>query len=388
MTRFEAHPTQDTYKGLKKQRWDIFCTVIDNYGDIGVCWRLARQLSQQYDIQVRLWVDQLESLHAICPEVDPVKTEQSWYGINIQNWSKTFPVVVPADVVIEAFACRVPDSYLVAMANAQVKPIWINLEYLTAELWAAEWHGMASPHPTLPLTKYFFFPGFTERSGGLLPQEMTSSEHIATISNLPNRETGVLWVSLFAYENPAFGTLLHAFSHGSQAVMCLLPEGRLLPQAAEWLHESKIRAGGVFQRGQLELRVLPFMAQTTYESLLRLCDINFVRGEDSFIRAQWALKPFVWHIYPQTEQAHEQKLKAFLDCYCQGLPGKIATDLMNFWYSWNRGVLDVGAWEKFWQHAIVLQQHAQHWGNALNQQTNLITRLVQFCMEKQRINGL
>jgi hypothetical protein len=21
--------------------WDIFCRVIDNFGDIGVCWRLA-----------------------------------------------------------------------------------------------------------------------------------------------------------------------------------------------------------------------------------------------------------------------------------------------------------------------------------------------------------
>ncbi|WP_187492385.1 elongation factor P maturation arginine rhamnosyltransferase EarP, partial [Pantoea agglomerans] len=25
-----------------KVTWDIFCTVVDNYGDIGVTWRLAR----------------------------------------------------------------------------------------------------------------------------------------------------------------------------------------------------------------------------------------------------------------------------------------------------------------------------------------------------------
>ena len=24
--------------------WDIFCSVVDNFGDIGVTWRLARQL--------------------------------------------------------------------------------------------------------------------------------------------------------------------------------------------------------------------------------------------------------------------------------------------------------------------------------------------------------
>ena len=25
--------------------WDIFCQVIDNHGDVGVCWRLARELA-------------------------------------------------------------------------------------------------------------------------------------------------------------------------------------------------------------------------------------------------------------------------------------------------------------------------------------------------------
>ncbi|MBY0444112.1 MAG: elongation factor P maturation arginine rhamnosyltransferase EarP, partial [Burkholderiales bacterium] len=38
-------------------RWDIFCRVIDNYGDIGVCWRLARQLSFEHGFAVRLMVD-------------------------------------------------------------------------------------------------------------------------------------------------------------------------------------------------------------------------------------------------------------------------------------------------------------------------------------------
>ena len=41
--------------------WDIFCTVIDNYGDIGICWRLARQLRVDDGQRVRLWVDDLTS---------------------------------------------------------------------------------------------------------------------------------------------------------------------------------------------------------------------------------------------------------------------------------------------------------------------------------------
>jgi hypothetical protein len=31
------------------------------------------------------------------------------------------------------------------------------------------------------------------------------------------------------------------------------------------------------------------------------------------VRALWAGKPFVWHIYPQHDNAHHAKLQAFLD---------------------------------------------------------------------------
>jgi uncharacterized repeat protein (TIGR03837 family) len=47
--------------------------------------------------------------------------------------------------------------------------------------------------------------------------------------------------------------------------------------------------------------------------MLRACDLNFVRGEDSLVRALWAGQPFVWHIYPQDDNAHHAKLQAFLD---------------------------------------------------------------------------
>ena len=42
-----------------RRTWDIFCSVVDNFGDIGVCWRLARRLSAGLGQQVRLWVDDL-----------------------------------------------------------------------------------------------------------------------------------------------------------------------------------------------------------------------------------------------------------------------------------------------------------------------------------------
>ena len=45
-------------------RIDLFCRVIDNWGDAGVCWRLARQLVRERGAQVRLWIDQPQVLAA------------------------------------------------------------------------------------------------------------------------------------------------------------------------------------------------------------------------------------------------------------------------------------------------------------------------------------
>ena len=55
--------------------WDIFCKVIDNYGDMGVCWRLAADLASRAH-RVRLWVDDLAALSWMAPgpELVPLKT--------------------------------------------------------------------------------------------------------------------------------------------------------------------------------------------------------------------------------------------------------------------------------------------------------------------------
>ena len=148
--------------------WDIFCTVIDNYGDIGVCWRLARQLAAEHDCRVRLWVDDLQVFQPLCPQLDPQLAIQQVLGVEIRRWETPFPEITPGNIVVEAFACNIPDGFVTAMARREPRPVWINLEYLSAENWVAECHALPSPHPRLPLTKYFFFPGFTCDTGGLL----------------------------------------------------------------------------------------------------------------------------------------------------------------------------------------------------------------------------
>src|SRR5690606_19815468 len=87
---------------------DIFCKVVDNYGDIGVCWRLARQLAARPDCgAVRMWVDDLKSFARIAPEVNPGAESQTLGGITLFKWDTTLcelpETVAPADIVVEAF---------------------------------------------------------------------------------------------------------------------------------------------------------------------------------------------------------------------------------------------------------------------------------------------
>lgn len=138
--------------------WDIFCTVIDNYGDIGVTWRLARQLAVEHAIPVRLWVDDLAAFRCLQPEIDPVQPVQYLSGVEIRPWRLASEgQIEPAEVVIEALACRLPEAFLLRMAARQPPPLWLNLDYLSAEDWVAGVHRLPSPHPRLPLTQYFFY---------------------------------------------------------------------------------------------------------------------------------------------------------------------------------------------------------------------------------------
>jgi len=370
-------------------RWDIFCHVIDNYGDVGVCWRLARQLTTGFGITVRLLVDDLRALQKICPEINSNLAIQSVQNIQVLHWMQPFPELVPADVVIEAFGCELPASYVAAMAatmKGKTGKRWINLEYLSAEPWVAGCHRLPSPHPYLPLTKYFFFPGFTAATGGLIREANLFVQRDALRSDSAGlrNELGMSCpasdetiVSLFCYDHAPIHRLLNAWTASNSPVRCLLPEGVASLQAAQWAKKSRLTAGESVQRGKLVLQVIPFMTQERYDHLLWACDCNFVRGEDSFIRAQWAARPMIWQIYPQQENAQHPKLEAFLDLYCLGLVDDAADALRHFYRGWNGNTqLD---WDNFWKHRKVLQQHAVTWAEQLADIPDLASNLVNFC---------
>ena len=359
---------------------------MDNFGDIGVCWRLARQLAGEHGLAVRLWVDDLSSAHRLIPSLDVDQAVQRIEGVDIVHWAKPLPTWEPGDVVISAFACAPPESFVEAMARRERKPVWINLEYLSAEDWVLGCHRLPSQHPRLPLTQHFFFPGFDDRTGGLLREAGYAVRRAAFSASgfraslgLPIAVPGELLVSLFSYENAGLAELLECWRQALFPVTCLVPEGRVLPQIAAVLGLHELRRGDVVERGSLTVRVLPFVEQARYDELLWACDLNFVRGEDSFVRAQWAERPFVWHIYPQQDEAHLAKLDAFLMRYGAGLDATAARALSDFWHAWNRGADVAAAWPVFQATLPVLDGYAADWSNRLQASGDLAANLVQFC---------
>ena len=383
---------------------DIFCTVVDNYGDIGVCWRLARQLANEHGVTVRLWVDDMASFSKLCPGLVVTLAIQHQRGVEIRHWGILFAEVLPAQIVIEAFACELPEHYVLAMAAQTVKPLWLNLEYLSAEDWVADCHGLPSPHPRLPLLKYFFFPGFTKETGGLLQEQdllarrdafqadTIEQDHYWQSLGVPARLAGELRISLFSYENAAVQGMLAVWSAGEQPLTCLVPEGRILPQIAAYFGRAKLAAGDVIGQGSLRVHVLPLVEQEEYDKLLWACDINFVRGEDSCVRAQWAARPFIWHIYPQHDGVHLKKLHALLALYGHGLQPDAKQALSGLWGLWNRaesagddvGMEPVRLWNDFLAHQAILLQQAGLWAQQLSA-NNLALNILDFSRKVGRI---
>lgn len=355
--------------------WDIFCRVIDNYGDIGVCWRLARQLAREHGRRVRLWVDDPGSLQPLCPEVDAKADGQLCNGVEIRHWSETALFDRPAEVVIEAFACDLPDAYLAAMANVDPKPCWINLEYLTAEAWADDCHGMASPHPSLPLTKYFFFPGFSGATGGLLRETYLLDERDR--STFQSGGSEAFEISLFCYDTAPVSGLIDALAKMPNPVVCHVPPGKPLAAVSNFLGGD-----GPWRCGNASIQPIPFMPMDDYDRLLWRCDVNFIRGEDSFVRAQWAGKPFIWQIYFQDEDAHLVKLDAFLERYCHGMDKKLEIVVREMFVAWNTGGNVESAWLNFIANYADIARHNSHWAETQALLPDLASALVKFCTTK------
>ena len=386
----------------------FFCRVIDNLGDVGVCWRLSRQFAHEHGKEVTLWIDHLASLKKICPVADTSLAWQQVEGITVRQWPQDAMRFSPEDVgdmVMEAFACALPEAYVEAMAarkkSGMPECVWLNLEYLSAEDWVEGCHALPSPHPGLPLTKHFFFPGFTKKTGGLILERDLLSRRDAFLRDAQARQAflkqigvnvpeGACLLSLFCYDHAPVSALFEAMQADPEPVICLVPQSVATDAVSAFLQEPAA-VGAAVTRGNLCVQVIPFLTQADYDTLLWACDVNLVRGEDSFVRAQWAGKPFVWQIYQQDENAHAVKLDAFLNRYIDDLPNEAALAVARFALAWN-GLRDAQAFGDKWlslrENIPVLQWRGQRWANVLSDNGDLAGNVMQFVSNRLKCKAL
>lgn len=351
-------------------RWDLYCRVIDNHGDAGVCWRLAADLAGRGE-SVRLVIDDPLPLAWMAPG--------GRAGVELQRWEAGVTLAPGADVVVEAFGCELPAAAVAEMAARTTPPVWINLEYLSAEDYVERSHGLPSPQQAGPgagLVKWFFYPGFTPATGGLLREPGLLARRAAfdaaawLAAQGLRRDPRERVVSLFCYANPALPALLDRLADAPTL---------LLATAGEAARQVQAALGPSLRRGPLRAALLPYVPQTEFDALLWSCDLNVVRGEDSWVRAQWAGRPFLWQAYPQTDAAHHAKLEAFLDRLLLGAEERLARAVRELHRAWNdpRAALPDLPAAPDWQRLVT------DWRERLAAQPDLTTQLLGFVARKR-----
>jgi uncharacterized repeat protein (TIGR03837 family) len=344
-------------------------------------------------------IDDLVIASHIIANLDATKQQQTINGIEICTWDESSKKC--ADVVIETFGCNLPEQYVQQM---QVnKTLWINLEYLSAEPWVCDFHAKPSQHPTLPLTKHYFFPGFVDATGGLIREKDLIAQRDEFLNSTALQakfwqgieSTGktdllsdTIRISLFCYPQAQIESLLTSLQNSKQHISLYLPFNSTLTTFNTFLTDLRLNIGDVIYKKNFTIHILPFLSQDDYDRLLWACDLNFVRGEDSWIRAIWAGKPFVWQPYIQAEDTHINKLNAFLDVYTNEASPEVKNLLYKSSLAWSSQaekqspIQDNIPKSEVWQHLITqlpaLHAYAEQRADAFISQPDLATKLVIF----------
>ncbi len=334
-----------------KNKIIILCKVVDNFGDIGVVYRLARALSDlRPELELTLVVSNLDSFHKMASQIDPKKTIQDFRYKNstwkILNWNQETEsgkrkteneeqLLTPdCSVILECFQCSRPawlENILFAPDFAKTFQI-IQIDYLTAEDYADEFHLLKSGTRKTNIKKIFFMPGFTPKTGGLIinDQPVINSENPG-FSSLTQQAFKIFF---FAYEDDCTSVVngISAFQDKMRemnkefSVTVYLADGKsCVPFERSW---KKINS-------PFKIEKIPFLQQEEFDYFIAQVDFLFVRGEDSLARAALTGLPYVWQAYKQDENYQLVKVNALLERMKESFGAQEFEPIQLFWQSYN-----------------------------------------------------
>lgn len=332
------------------ETWIIFCHVIDNFGDAGVCWRLAQQLAFEFNLTVVLVIDRPELLEGFGTNYTELVNDPAapsfWCStangsLRVIDWPSfaetSFDNQNIPTVTVAAFACQLPANYRKALAAQLSNHLrWFNLEYLSAEPWINDTHLLNSTKPDDGLVETFYFPGFSPDAGGLIRERFWEKREELTepIADLFKEHAHRFKVSLFCYSQAPVSELLNwllEFAPIKQSGITLILTAGVPVEFREWL----LKELKLFEDDLIKVEVLPWLSQREYDCLLASCEFNCVRGEDSWVRAIWARKPFVWQAYPQDLVTLQSKVEAWMDQLTQEQDLKTGAIVRQIHQLWN-----------------------------------------------------
>lgn len=351
---------------MKFKTVDIFCEVIDNYGDVGVAYRFARAFKKEYkDKKIRFIVNKLEEINKM--KISSDISIISYLELEEKN-------IEVADLIIENFSCNIPKKYYEkAIYNSS---LLINIEYFSAEDWIKDFHLQESPIGRGKLKKYFFMPSIIENSGGIILDEefLERKEKVRENRNLYFKKFSIenkydMIVSIFSYEKD-FETLIKTLEKTDKKILLLILGEKTQRNFINYFENNN-------KYDKITVLKIPFLSYVDYEELISLCDVNFVRGEDSLVRALLLGKPFLWHIYPQEEELHIEKLKSFLkECY------KDWEEIKNVFIDYNK---NEDNFEYFFENLKKIEEYNKNYTQYLINNCDLIKKIKYF-IENLEVN--
>lgn len=300
----------------------VLCKVVDNFGDIGVVFRLCRALSElKKNLEIRLVVSNLDSFAKISKGIDSTKTFQEFRGWKVFDWNdnalckKEFSKN-PPEFILECFQCGRTEwlEELLFSPQFNLNVQIVNVEYLTAESWADDFHLLKSGTRSAKIKKINFMPGFTKKTGGLILDKnfmcCLSEKKFALNLVKQNLDKKILSEDF----SDSFKILIFSYPKNFDFLASAIKEFSFLKKIIVFVasgagaDSAKIS----LKKFKVDFICLPFMQQEVWDAFLSLMDFSFVRGEDSFSRCCLFGNPFIWNIYPQEEEFHIVKLNAFL----------------------------------------------------------------------------